>query len=81
MDSDLTLAYSTYQRGLCEQCGYPKAMCRSDDYEWSTDTSICHAKEALENAQEPGKKPAPGELVYVLVEENTTNYGANPFTS
>jgi hypothetical protein len=56
-------------------------MCRSDDYDWVADSEICHAKAALEDAQEPGKKPAPGEIVYVIREENTTNYGANPFTS
>lgn len=79
LDSDLTLAFSTYQRGLCGHCGYPKYMCRSDGYSWEVETDTCQAKAALDMFQEQNKKPSHGEIRYVIREENTTNYAANPF--
>lgn len=73
------MAYSTYQRGLCQHCGYPRAMCRSDEYSWDVETDTCQAKAALDTHREQSKNPGPGEVLYVVQEKNTTGYGANPF--
>lgn len=54
-------------------------MCRSDEYSWEVGTDTCQAKAALDMYQEQNKKSAHGEIRYVIREENTTNYGANPF--
>ncbi|KUG58984.1 hypothetical protein [Nesterenkonia jeotgali] len=52
---DLMMAHTMHQRSLCPQCGYPKAVCRSEE-RFEAQREVCHASAVVEAQRAEAQK-------------------------
>ena len=69
---------------LCGECGQPLTVCRDPGQAFELVAGTCGARAVIDQHQAEQQRakaePVPGQVLSARPEENTTQFGASPFS-